>query len=111
MGFGGVEASNAASDASVVEVGKCRDEAKKILETIGDESLLLRADCQLALALIFKLLKNPEADPDFKDVVSCVQRLAAIGDSCSSGREDRGDEGRGLSGEALEEIEGRLKIM
>jgi hypothetical protein len=89
----------------------CRDEAKGILDAVGDESLLLRANCQLALARIFKWLKNPDDSMDFKDVVACFQKLAAVSAAISKNDANGNEASNGLTPEVLEEIEGKLKLM
>ena len=84
---------------------------KRLLENVGDETLLLRADMQIALIRLFSALKNRDDDLDLKDAVACLQKLAALGDFSRPGAASESATSKGLTPEVLEEIESRLKLM
>jgi hypothetical protein len=139
LGLGGVEASNMARGSSVgkmaevsdaedlepktgaipfafgsgvtLETARCRDEAKKLLEAVGDESLLWRADVQLVLVRIFAALRNGDESLDLKDAVACLQKLAALRDVKVPEGEADSASSKGLTPEALAEIERSLRLM
>ena len=97
----------------VEQVTRCRDEAEKVLGALGgDETLLVRADYQLALMRLFAWLKNPDDSCDLKDIVASIQKLASLkkaaGDDDS---EDTNGENAGVPPEVLAEIHADMKLL
>jgi hypothetical protein len=98
----------------VEQVARCRKEAETVLGAVGgDETLLVRADYQLALMRLFAWLKNPDDSSDLKDIVACVQKLASL--KKTAGAEDAdgttGEGEGGLSPEQIADIENDLRLM
>ena len=120
----GVEASNTTKGACVADetvpfesggcavekIAECADRARRVLDAVGDESLLVRADLQLALYRLFLWMGESGENSELKDMVASVQKLASLKDALSPKGEEIAARG-GLSPVALEEIESELKMM